>query len=101
METNNKEKEVQTTKEKIRQRRSQMLVHSFLYYHIDTSIVPDDKWQQWADELTQLQQSFPEECNIDFYDEEFKDWDGSTGCHLPKDAWVVDKAHEILRLCEK
>lgn len=92
---------MQTVKEKIKQRRSQMLIHSFLYYHMDTSVVSDDKWQQWADELTKLQQQHPEECSIGFYDEEFADWDGSTGCHLPRDAWVVDKSREVLRLCQK
>lgn len=85
---------LQTSSEKIKQRRSQMLVHSYLYYHMDTSIVSDDDWQRWANELQYLQEIYPEP--IGFYDEVFKDWDGTTGMHLPKDDWVRDKAQQLL-----
>ena len=73
----------------IRQRRIQMLVHSYLYYVLDSPVISDDKWQQWADELTALQL---QEKQIGFYDEEFADWDGSTGMHLPKDEWIDYRA---------
>lgn len=75
--------------DKIRQRRIQMLVHSYLYYVLDSPVISDDKWQQWADELTALQLH---EKQIGFYDEEFADWDGSTGMHLPKDDWIDYRA---------
>ncbi len=91
----------QTVKEKIRQRRSQMLVHSCLYYKMDESIVSDDKWQQWANELTLLQTENPSECNIGFYDEEFADWDGASGAFLPlDDPNVISKASHILKISE-
>ena len=73
----------------IRQRRIQMLVHSYLYYVLDSPVITDDKWQQWADELTALQL---QKKQIGFYDEEFADWDGSTGMHLPKDDWIDYRA---------
>jgi len=85
--------EVQTLNEKIRQRRSQMLVHSYLYYVLDDSVVDDGTWQRWADELTELQK---QNHKIGFYDKAFKDWDGSTGMHLPFDQWVKDKAEFLL-----
>lgn len=75
--------------EKIRQRRVQMLVHSYLYYTLDSPVITDEKWQQWADELTVLQEELKE---IGFYDEEFADWNGSTGMHLPKDDWIDRRA---------
>ena len=91
----------QTVKEKIRQRRSQMLVHSCLYYEMDESIVSDDKWQQWANELALLQLENPNDCLLDFYDEEFADWDGTTGAFLPlKDINVRNQAAHILRISE-
>ena len=91
----------QTVKEKIRQRRSQMLVHSCLYYEMDESIVSDDKWQQWANELALLQLENPNDCQLDFYDEEFADWDGTSGAFLPlKDINVRNKAADILRISE-
>lgn len=80
---------VQTLSEKIKQRRTQMLVHSYLYYVLDNNVITDEKWQQWADELTELQKQKKE---IDFYDKEFWDWNGSTGMHLPMPAWVIKRA---------
>ena len=77
---------LQTPSERIKQRRNQMLIHSYLYYHMDTSIVSDDQWQRWADELTTLQKEHPNVC--DFYNKSFEDWDGSTGMHLPTDVWI-------------
>ena len=44
----------QTIEEKIRQRRSQMLIHSCLYYEMDESVIDDHTWQRWADELAEL-----------------------------------------------
>ena len=87
--------EVQTLSEKIRQRRIQMLVHSYIYYGMDENIVSDDKWQEWANELIELQK---QKHYIDFYDETFKDWDGSTGMHLPHDDWIKERAKKLLQL---
>ena len=50
----------QTIAEKIKQRRLQILVHSFIYYDLNENIVSDDKWSQWATELVYLQNEFPE-----------------------------------------
>lgn len=80
----------------IKRRRAQMLVHSFAYYVLDESIVTDDTWQRWADELVELQRGAP--AKIGFYDPEFQDWDGSTGMHLPQDGWVSHKARHVLAL---
>ena len=84
---------VQTLSEKIRQRRIQMLVHSYIYYHMDSNIVSDDKWQQWADELTELQKR---KQIIGFYDKEFADWSGASGAFLPFDPWVKERAKNLL-----
>ena len=50
-----------TIKEKIRQRRRQMLVHSYIYYELDDNIVSDAQWAKWAKELEQLQKNYPKE----------------------------------------
>lgn len=88
-------------KEKIKQRRSQMLVHSVIYYWMDSSIVSDNQWQAWANELRDLQRDNPDDCNIGFYDGVFANWDGSTGCHLPKDEWVLHQARRLVDIHEK
>lgn len=89
----------QTVKEKIRQRRAQMLIHSCIYYELNDNIISDHQWQAWADELEMLQRKNPKACQIDFFDYEFKDWNGSTGNHLPhRDPWVLNKATYLLKL---
>jgi hypothetical protein len=87
---------------KIRQRRAQMLVHSRLYYEMNTSIVSDHKWQEWADELEALQKAHPDCCKMDFFDSDFSDWTGATGNHLPLlHPWVSDKAEWLLKCHEE
>ena len=76
--------------ELIKRRRAQMLIHSCIYYEMNTNIVSDDTWQKWADELESLQKKHPDDCKIGFYDKEFADWDGSTGSHLPH---KIGRAH--------
>ena len=87
---------LQTFTERLKQRRSQMLIHSYLYYQLDSPIISDDQWQQWANELTEMQEQYPNLTNINFYDKEFNDWNGSTGMHLPTDTWIRDKALRLL-----
>ena len=73
---------MQTIKEKIRQRRRQMLVHSYIYYELNENIVSDAQWAKWAKELQELQEKYPKEsAEVEEY-EQFKDWDGSSGAFL-------------------
>lgn len=67
---------------KINQRERQMLVHSYIYYMRDDSIISDEKWAEWALELRELIHSYPEEFKSSVYWVDFTDWDGSTGFHL-------------------
>lgn len=86
----------------IKRRRLQMLIHSCIYYELNDNIWSDDKWQACADELQKLQAEYPHLCNIECWDEAFKDWDGATGTHLPlRHPWVYNKAKEILRNSRK
>lgn len=75
-----------TTEGRVKHLRSLLLVHSYLYYTLDSPVVTDDQWQKWADELTSIQTITT--CDIGWYDDEFRDWNGSTGYHLPVDAFV-------------
>lgn len=91
----------QEIKDLIKRRRGQMIVHSYLYYAMDNSIISDDTWQAWADELTELQTKHPKLCKLDYYDKNFKDWDGSTGMHLPQTIVEKGLAVKVLRAYEK
>lgn len=87
-----------TAAAKIMQRRIQMFVHSYLYYALSTSIVSDHQFDAWARELVMLHKNHPKP--VGFHDEDFADWDGSTGYHLPQYPWVVDHGQLLLRLHE-
>lgn len=78
--------------ELIQRRRLQLLIHSYLYYELDTNIVDDRKWDTWARELVKLQKENPDISKKVCYYEAFKDWDASTGAFLPFDDWVKQKA---------
>jgi len=82
-------------KARIRQRRAQLLVHSYLYYALNESIVDDAVFDRWSAELVSLQKDLKEP--IGFYDEAFADWTGETGMHLPRDGWINYKALQLLR----
>lgn len=84
---------------RIKHLRSLLLIHSYIYYRLDTSVVSDHQWQHWADELVRLQADHG--IRHGWYDNAFSDWRGDTGCHLPKDEWVVSKAAYILDLSDK
>lgn len=83
---------------KIQQRRYQILVHSLIYYELDMSLVPDDKWAKWALELVDLQKANPDIAKTVIFADAFKDFDGSTGFDLPyRDAQIVHIARKLLR----
>ena len=75
-----------------------MLVHSLLYYELDISLVPDDKWSKWAKELVDLQTANPDIAKTVIFADAFKDFDGSTGFDLPyRDAQIVHIAKKLLQ----
>ena len=90
---------MQTVKERIRQRRLQMLIHSYIYYKLDNNIVSDATWSRWAKELQQLQVDYPKEASEVEWAEVFEDWDGSSGAFLPlDDEWVKQTALKVLEV---
>lgn len=73
-----------------------MLVHSYLYYEENTNIVSDSKWSQWAMELVQLQNTYPQEASVVEYADMFKDWDGSSGAFLQFPEDIRATAYRLL-----
>lgn len=83
--------------EDIQRHRLQLLIWSKMYYDLDTSVVEDKVFDKVGKELVILQRDYPEISKMVAYYEEFKDWDASTGFHLPlKDPWVCWKAQQLL-----
>lgn len=91
---------VQTTAERINQLRRVVLHHSILYYRFGESVITDAQFDKFAYELVDLQEKYPEESEtVPFFLEEFRDFDGSTGFHLPiTDPHEVSKSRYILQL---
>ena len=75
----------------------QMLVHSYLYYKLDTNLISDREFDKWGKELVQLQAKYPEIAEQVEYAEDFMDWDASTGFHLPVNAQVIRIASRLTR----
>ena len=67
----------------ILRRRLQILVHSCIYYELDSNLVSDRTWSTWAQELVKLQKKYPGIAKRVDYAQEFQDFDGSTGFNLP------------------
>lgn len=83
--------------ELINRRRRQILIHSAIYYELNDNIIDDRTWSKWALELVDLQKKYPEIAEKCVYAEEFRDFDGSTGFHLPINSEeILNKATELL-----
>lgn len=83
---------------KIQQRRYQILVHSLMYYDLDINLISDHQWQDWAQELVQLQNAHPDIASRVIFAEAFKSFDASTGFNLPyRDAQIVNIAYRLLQ----
>lgn len=81
-----------------------VLVHSILYYELDSSIVEDKLFDANAKQLVKMQNDFPDEAEESEYWYVFYDFDGSTGFdlygRLTKDdkRYLTQIAQHILRL---
>ena len=81
----------------IRRRRRQILVHSFLYYRLNTNIIDDATYDRWSKELAGLQKEHPEIAGRIEFAEDFANFDGSSGFdlphHLPE---IQSRGHHLL-----
>jgi hypothetical protein len=69
--------------ELINRRERQILVHSFLYYQLNESILTDYTFDAICNELVVLMTKYPEEFKQSVYYDGFKEFDGSSGYDLP------------------
>ena len=84
---------------KIQQRRYQILVHSYLYYELNTTIVSDSKWSEWAVELANLQVENPELAELVIFASAFRGFDGSSGYDLPyMNGKIVEIGNWLLKI---
>lgn len=83
--------------ELIQQRRFQILIHSCIYYHFNSNLISDKKFDSWARELAQLQSDYPDIAKQIMFADEFATFDGSTGFDLPlENEWVMQMASKLM-----
>lgn len=89
--------------ELILRRRRQIIINSCMYYRFGKAIITDKQFDKWAYELADLQNIYPElakKC-VEFNDD-FEDWDGTTGYHLQMyGEWVTGRTEQIIEYAEK
>lgn len=86
-------------KELINRRRQQVLVHSVLYYRMNTNLISDSQWSEWALDLEELQDRYPELAEQVPRAEMFRAFDHSTGSTLPlEDEWANQKALYLINI---
>lgn len=81
-------------KDRIKYLRENMLIHCYLYYVKDITLIDDHTWQARAEELRALQEKYG--VTIDYEDTQFKDWDASTGYHLKYNNHIMHIAERLL-----
>jgi hypothetical protein len=102
VEENKIEKNHEKIKEFINRRRNQILVHSTIYYRLNSSIIDDYTFDMWAKELAEAQNENPKIANECRWNEAFKDFTGNTGYDLPiQHPWAVAKAIQLLEYHKK
>lgn len=94
--------DVEWVKERIEYLRKKLLVHSIIYYRLNESLIPDEKWAEWALELEQFTKEYSHIAQNAFLAEGFKDFDHSTGYNLPLETpWAVKKAIDLVEYYKK
>lgn len=67
----------------INQRRRQLLVHSFIYYRLNTNVIDDHKYDRFAMELIDLQEKYPSIAKKCIYHEAFNGFTMGDSFALP------------------
>lgn len=77
--------------------RESFLVHSYLYYTLQSPICPDNLFDSRAKYLNRLQKEHPEVAEKCIYADYFSNFNPGTGMDAPVDDWVKEKAAERLK----
>ena len=68
--------------DKISFMQRQILIHSYLYYHLDRTVITDKQYDSISYKLVELMKQYTNETLESDYAEIFKDFDGNTGFDL-------------------
>ena len=71
-----------------------LLIHSYIYYHLDDNLIPDDQWTNKALELIELQSLGYDN---DYEKDNFKDFKTPSGFNFKYSEQIKEKARYLLR----
>lgn len=80
----------------INRRELQMIVHSCIYYRMGTSLWSDTEFDTKAKELVQLIKDHPQLFEQSKWVDSFRDWDATTGFHLPIEDPAITSLSQFL-----
>lgn len=92
---------------KIQMLEQWVLVHSYLYYELDTPIINDYQFDVNSHQLAKAIEKFPKAAEKTRFSYCFQDFDGSTGHHLfgllkkEDKSYIRSRAHIALALINK
>ncbi len=83
--------------DRIGELRRNIAVHSYLYYRMYESVVPDAVFDMWCRELVKLQTEHPEESEkVVYHLDYFRDWEGASGFDFPFTDEIKEQAEKLL-----
>lgn len=87
----------------IKRLRLCVLIHSIIYYRLNTSIISDFQYDKFAKKLKALQDKYPRlSMGVREYRKDFEGWDGCSGFKLPLgDIWAYNMAQWLVKEFEK
>jgi NAD-dependent DNA ligase adenylation domain len=89
---------METLLEWMNRRERQLLVHSFLYYQLNTNIISDHTFDTWSKELAAAIKEHPETFKQTAYYKGFLEFDGSSGYDLPySNPEIQDTGYKLLK----
>lgn len=80
-----------TELEKIQLLQRWIILHSYLYYELDKSVIADKCFDDNCKQLMKMKKEFPKEYKKSRYDYCMKDFDGNTGFDLYNRLTYVDR----------
>lgn len=83
-------------RKKIDDLRELIHVHSVIYYFLHDNLISDGEWDSMARQLVRLQKRFPAQADLGYEAEEFWDWTGDTGYHLPVNDEILKTARAMI-----
>lgn len=88
--------------ELMNRRQRQILVHSFLYYQLNTNVISDHEFDKWSKQLYNLMQDNKELAKQTVYYKGFESFDGSSGFDLPYgDPKIQSIGLNLIKIVEK